>query len=303
MRYASAAAFRGALETRLLALSRDGGMSLVRLRKSVAFDRLLARLFAVAPDRWLLRGGLALDYRLGKKARTTMDIDLVGSGGEDAATADLLAAQELDLGDHFSFAIERTTKLDQLAEGSAVRYHVRAELAGRLFEEFLLDVGFDLPAGWEPEMLLGPNFLAFADIAPVEVPSLPLELQIAEKVHAYTRGYGKSGMASTRVKDLADLALIASASRVNADRLKRALRETFGQRDGHELPGALPRPPLDWRVPYARMALEVGLAAELVRGHELAARLLDPVLSGDLGTAVWEPAAQSWAARSSQAGV
>lgn len=301
MRYASAAAFRQALEARLVALSHDGGVSLVRLRKSVAFDRLLARLFAVAPDRWVLKGGLALDYRLGTKARTTMDIDLAGPGGEDAATADLLATGELDLGDHFSFEIERTARLDQLVEGSAVRYHVRADLAGRRFEEFLLDVGFDFPAGWEPEMLHGPDLLAFADIAPVEAPSLPLELQIAEKVHAYTRGYSQSGMASTRVKDLVDLALIASASQVNADRLNRALRETFRQRDRHDLPGALPRPPVDWRVPYARMALEVGLAAELDRGYELAARLVDPVLSGEIGAADWEPAAQRWAAPSSQA--
>lgn len=301
MRYASAAAFRQALEARLVVLSRDGGVSLVRLRKSVAFDRLLARLFAVAPDRWVLKGGLALDYRLGTKARTTIDIDLAGPGDEDRATADLLATGELDLGDHFLFAIERTAKLDQLVEGSAVRYHVRADLAGRLFEEFLLDVGFDFPAGWEPETLHGPDLLAFADIEPVEAPSLPLELQIAEKVHAYTRGYGQSGTASTRVKDLVDLALIASAAPLNADRLSRALRETFGRRDRHELPGALPRPPADWRVPYARMALEVGLAAELVRGYELAALLLDPVLSGDLGAAVWEPAARGWVARSSEA--
>lgn len=302
MRYASAAAFRRALEARLLAQSRDGGVSLVRLRKSVVFDRLLARLFAVAPDRWVLKGGLALDYRLGAKARTTMDIDLAGPGDEEAATADLLAAQELDLGDHFAFEIERTGKLEQLIEGSAVRYHVRADLAGRLFEEFLVDVGFDFPAGWEPEMLHGPDLLSFADIAPVEAPSLPLELQIAEKAHAYTRGYGQSGTASTRVKDLVDLALIASASPVNADRLSRALQETFGLRDRHELPGALPRPPADWRVPYARMALEVGLAAELAQGYELAARFLDPVLSGELDAAVWGPGAQSWVARSRRAG-
>lgn len=301
MRYASAAAFRRALETRLLVRSRDGGVSLVRLRKSVAFDRLLARLFAVTPDRWVLKGGLALDYRLREKARTTMDVDLAGPGGEDVATADLLTTQELDLGDHFSFAIERTAKLDQLVEGASVRYRVRADLAGRLFEEFVLDVGFDFPAGWEPETLHGPDLLAFADLAPVEAPTLPLELHVAEKVHAYTRGYGQSGMASTRVKDLVDLALIASAARVDAERLSRALRETFGQRGHHELPRALPRPPLDWRVPYARMALEVGLAAEHVRGHELAAGLLDPVLSGELGAAVWDPAAQGWVARSGQA--
>jgi len=300
VRYPSAAAFRQALEARLVALSRDGGLSLVRLRKSVAFDRLLARLFAVAPDRWVLKGGLALDYRLGARARTTMDVDLAGAGNEDAATADLLATGELDLGDHFSFAIERTARLDQLDEGSAVRYHVRTALAGRLFEEFVLDVGFDFPAGWEPETLHGPDLLAFADLEPVEAPALPLELQVAEKVHAYTRGYGQSTMASTRVKDLVDLALIASAAHVDSERLSRALRETFGRRDRHELPGALPRPPADWRVPYARMATEIRLAAELARGYALAARLLDPVLSGELGAAIWEPAAHGWVARSSQ---
>ena len=52
--------------------------------------------------------------------------------------------------DHFSFAIERTAKLDQLVEEAAVRYHVRADLAGRLFEEFLLDVGFDFPKPGRP---------------------------------------------------------------------------------------------------------------------------------------------------------
>ncbi len=64
----------------------------------------------------------------------------------------------------------------------------------------------------------------------------------------------------------------------------------------------LPRPAADWRVPYARMALEVGLAAELDRGYELAAGLLDPLLSGYLGSAFWESAAQKWATPPSQAG-
>ena len=92
MRYASAAAFRQALETRLLALSRSQGSSLVRLRKEVAFDRLLARLLIAAPGRWVLKGGLAFDYRFGTRARTTKDMDLAGAAGEEVATSDLLAA-------------------------------------------------------------------------------------------------------------------------------------------------------------------------------------------------------------------
>ena len=44
MRYATGADFRRALETRLRTLSQRESTPLVRLRKLVAFDRLLARL-------------------------------------------------------------------------------------------------------------------------------------------------------------------------------------------------------------------------------------------------------------------
>lgn len=76
MRYANSVAFRAALEQRLLNRSRETGESLVRLRKTVVFERLLARLVVVAPNRWVLKGALALDFRLGARARTTKDMDL-----------------------------------------------------------------------------------------------------------------------------------------------------------------------------------------------------------------------------------
>lgn len=294
MRYASAAAFRQALETRLLALSRGPGSSLARLRKEVAFDRLLARIVVAAPGHWVLKGGLALDYRFGTRARTTKDMDLAGAAGEEAATADLLAAADLDLGDYFTFGIERTAKLDQLLEGSAVRYHVRVDLAGRRFDDFVVDVGFDMPADWEPEVLVGPDLLGFAGIDPVATPSLPIELQVAEKVHAYTRGYGTEGIGSTRVKDVVDLALVATTAELDAAKLSRAVKETFERRSGRDLPREMPPPPRDWDVPFRRLAGEIGLAADLAKGHELAARLLDPILSGNVTAGRWDPDGQIW---------
>jgi len=45
-RYQTARAFRAALEDRLKQLARAQGTDLMRLRREVAFDRLLARLFA-----------------------------------------------------------------------------------------------------------------------------------------------------------------------------------------------------------------------------------------------------------------
>ncbi len=294
MRYASAGAFRRALEIRLATHARDTGRSVVRLRKEVTFDRLLARLFAVAPERWVLKGALALDYRFGDRARTTKDIDLANTGDEVSATNELLAAQTLDLGDFFNFAVERTTALDRLAEGTALRYLVRAELAGRVFDEFLLDVGFDPPTGVEVDRLRGPDLLAFAEIAPVEVAAIPIEFHVAEKLHAYTRVYGTGSLGSTRVKDLVDLAIIATEAALDARRLRAAIETTFGRRASHGLPAKLPRPPTDWRVPYGRMARAVGLDADLEAGSGLAARMLDAILGRAVQDGAWDPVGQTW---------
>ncbi|MDP8923219.1 MAG: nucleotidyl transferase AbiEii/AbiGii toxin family protein [Chloroflexota bacterium] len=205
MRYATAAASRAALEQRLLAVARSGDVPLVRLRKLVAFERLLARLMIVAPDRWVLEGAVALHLRLGARFRTTKDLDLGRWDDERAATDDLVAAEQVDLGDLFRFAVEGTATLDQLLEGAAARYHVSAYLAGRRFEEFSLDVGCGDPLTIEPERLRGLDLLSFAEIDATEIPTLPLEPHVAEKVHAYTRGYA-GGHPSTRVKDLVRMA-------------------------------------------------------------------------------------------------
>jgi hypothetical protein len=73
--YASAAAFRVALESRLKTMAQEEGFDLQRLRRQAAFDRLLCRLFAKPDAPWLLKGGYAMELRL-KTARTTRDIDL-----------------------------------------------------------------------------------------------------------------------------------------------------------------------------------------------------------------------------------
>ena len=216
------------------------------------------------------------------------------AGDEASAAADLLAAQAVDLGDFFSLAIERTGTLDRLTDGAAVRYHVVAELAGRTFDEFVLDVGFDPPAGVAPDRLRGPDLLAFAGIGPVVVPALPLEFAVAEKVHAYTRAYGDRMLASTRVKDFVDLVLIAGEAALDARRLRAALDVTFNHRATHPLPARLPRPAADWRVPYGRMCRDIGLDPDLGAGHDLAVRLVDPVLAGEVVAGSWDPAARSW---------
>src|SRR5689334_19788899 len=73
--YATAGAFRTALEDRLKSASSVERTDISRLRRQVSFDRLLARLFSKITVPWVLKGGYALELRF-KSARSTVDIDL-----------------------------------------------------------------------------------------------------------------------------------------------------------------------------------------------------------------------------------
>lgn len=294
MRYATAAAFRQALDDRLKAQSEQTGLGLARLRKRVAFELFLRRLVAVAPDRWVLKGALALDFRFNATSRPTKDMDLGRTDDEDAAIEDFTAAQELVLDDFFSFAVRRTDDLDDAGDFRAIRFHVTAELAGRVFDQFVVDVGFVDSISATPEEIETSDLLSFAGIEPVRVPALPLPQHIAEKVHAYTRTYGESGRESTRPKDLVDILLIAGTEPIDASALRRALETTFSERKQQPIPEALPPPPDAWREPYGRLASEVAVEADLASAYGRATEFIDPILAGRT-SGTWDPQRRAWA--------
>jgi hypothetical protein len=295
MRYATANAFRTALEARLRIRASETGRSFPQLRNEIAYNRLLARLLLAAPDRWILKGALALDLRLGAAARPTKDMDLGREDDIASATADMRAAEALDLGDYFSFIITQTAKLDALENATAVRYKVHASLAGRTFVDITVDVGFSSHAGWVPEALPAPDVLSFAGIEAINVPILPLAQHVAEKLHAYTRGYRDGTVQSSRVKDLVDLVLIVRHSSLNAATLRTALDGVFVGRGLQALPPSFPSPPEDWRLPYEKAAIAVSIDPDLWAGHILVGAFLDPLLSPDPPlTASWDPLQQRW---------
>jgi Nucleotidyl transferase AbiEii toxin, Type IV TA system len=112
--YATAKAFRTALEERLKRKALVARVDLISLRRQVSFDRLLARLFREETAPWVLKGGYALELRF-KTARSTVDIDLtlqrivaVTSASSDAnevVRVMLQSAANVSLGDHFKFSI------------------------------------------------------------------------------------------------------------------------------------------------------------------------------------------------------
>ncbi len=203
-----------------------------------------------------------------------------------------MAAQSLDLGDYFSFAIEREGPIELGDAGSAVRYHARTELAGREFESFVVDVAFGDQED-APDILEGPALLDFAEISPASLPVIAIEQHIAEKVHAYVSVYS-GGRPSSRVKDLVDLAMIESMFIVQAGRLVQAMESTFTARTT-EMPRELPPPPSDWRLPYRKLAGEVGLDPEIAAAYARVRKVINPILSGEADAAAsWDPRRHSW---------
>lgn len=293
MKYRTAEAFRTALEQRLKNEAEAGGVALIRLRKRAAFERFLARLATTESGGWMLKGAFALELRLGLRTRATKDIDLARADDEEAATEHLNAATAVDLGDFFSFDVRRTPALDAAAGFHAVRYTVRADLAGRRFEQFPVDVALSESSLSEVEPLLASNSLEFAEVSAPQLPVVALEQHVAEKLHAYTGTYGPDGRESTRVKDLVDLVLIGELAELDAKRLSRALATTFERRASQPLPAVVPPPPRSWTRPYAELAREVGVATDIGTGYTAAADLLNPVLGLD-AEGRWDPNARLW---------
>ncbi len=292
MRYRDAASFRQALERRLRERAAGDGARLARDRKRVAFDRLLARLTVVAANRWLLKGGFALDLRMTERARATKDIDIDWRDPEDELLDTLLDAADHDAGDFFALRVERAGPPEDRLGGSR-RFRVSASLAGREFETFPLDVGFRTDLTGEIDTLTTPDLLAFAGLAPVTVPAVPLETQVAEKVHAYTRTY-EGDRPSSRTKDLVDLVLVAELSALDAAALRIAIETTFARRGTHTAPPALPLPPREWNTAFSELASVVGIPTGVADAHAVASRMLDPILGGEIRTGAWDSDDRVW---------
>jgi hypothetical protein len=58
-----------------------------------------------------LKGGFALETRLGERARASLDLDAEHRHGAEATRADLQRAAIEDVGDHFTFAVVGSEEL------------------------------------------------------------------------------------------------------------------------------------------------------------------------------------------------
>jgi hypothetical protein len=279
-RYATATAFRRALEDRLQGIAGKENVDLQRLRRQVAFDRLLARLFQASEPQalpWVLKGGYAMELRI-KAARTTKDIDLAmrsvsTSGGKKDDKKNLALLEKLQeaaglIGDDFFvYTIgEPIADLDSPPYGGA-RFPVEARLDGRIFVAFHLDVGIGDVVMEPLEVIEGRDCLGFGNIVRPPIYMIPGEQQFAEKLHAYT--LPRQGAVNTRVRDLVDMVLLIQSATLDRHKVAEAIRVTFKRRKTHALPTTLQVPPADWQKPYGALARECSLSGQIDDAFEI----------------------------------
>jgi len=248
------------------AASAKQGIEANRLRRSVVFQRFLARIDGYG---LVLKGGYCLEVRLPGAARATKDVDLVGrlaltEDSEDLLdlVEDMLVSEPPD--DGFSFRAVRARPMRaEMAGARAWRLTLTAYLERTFFETITVDlVGQSDEVAGATERLVVPAPLLLDGVDEVTVEAVDVYQHAAEKFHAYSRIYAQS-RPSSRVKDLVDLALLADLL-ADPARLKTRLIAVYAARDSALPPDRLPKPPAEWERPYAAMAGDLSLQAASV---------------------------------------
>jgi predicted nucleotidyltransferase component of viral defense system len=265
MQYETPVAFRQALEERLRQREQETGEPLVRMRKRLVFERCMVRLQKNSGSPWVVKGGFALELRMGLRARMTKDLDLcvdIGYfGGKKLSSAEVAQKLREDMDgageDGFVFVVSEGEEQRQIPGVQAYRFTVEARLAGRRFETIRVDVGMGDPLILPLETLKGSDLLSFAEVPSPRIRATSLAQHLAEKVHALTRPFKES--ISSRVKDLADIMLLMNVGLPDPPVVRNSVDEIFAARRSHDVPKQIDDPPATWASSFAAMARELGL--------------------------------------------
>jgi hypothetical protein len=265
MAYESPAALRQALETRLGNRSRETGIDLERLRRRAAFERLLVRLELGAPGRWIVKGGMALEIRLGDRARSTRDLDLAlrDMPGDGSAVRELLidclSVDREEDGFEFLVGEPTTITLDE-AGRPGWRFPVESRMAGRKFASVRLDVVARDDESSKTQRVELPGVLDFAGLERHDVEVVDPTQHFAEKAHAFTRTYGERP--NTRVRDLPDMVLLIDDGLEPSPELFSIVSRLFEARAESAMPAELPDPPSFWHENYPAISTELDVSAK-----------------------------------------
>lgn len=206
----------------------------------------------------LVKGGVAMELRLGLHARTTADLDTVwGVEGSAVAALEQLGTRLATLDGEFGF---RVARVEAIEPTGAARALVQTTLNGRPWSSIRLELSTaeaDLASDFDL-VAIDPPLARFNLAGPGTVASMPIPLQIAQKLHALTDLDAPEDPA--RCRHALDVVLLLPLVEDEAE-LARIVSAVFDRRGAQELPGMVTSHP-DWDPAYARFAADAPGAPE-----------------------------------------
>jgi predicted nucleotidyltransferase component of viral defense system len=267
-------ALRDSINHRLANVAAERHVAPDRIRRHFVCQRILVRLSAT--EGWVLKGGFALEVRLGLQARATKDLDLAMlDDADDAEVQDrLLDALDVDADDGLTFqvSVPRALAPDE-AGNPGWKFTVTSHLGGKVFAPLRVDV---VARNAEISGAVGTIEVRppiFAErLSSTAMPAVDVAQHAAEKFHAMARTYA-GDRPSSRVKDLVDVVLLAEAGLLPHPDLAGRLHTVWQVRDGVPPPARLPEFPAAWLGDYAAMAAELDLDIDYPTARSTAERL------------------------------
>jgi hypothetical protein len=241
------------LEKTLARVAREQGLDQERLRRWVSFLALCGVLEQAVEqgviDRYYLKGGVAMELRFARAARTTKDFDLGLEGNRTERLQRL--GDVLQLGfDAFTFRLRPEIHEMELAD--TVRVEVAVQYKTRAWQTIDIDLG----PGEAPEVdLVEPAITGLAEMGlPMarHVRCMGINEQVAQKLHACT-----GPQREDRARDVLDILLVDMLGQLDHTRTRIAAERIFAERATHAFPpkAALPT---EWRRELENLAHELG---------------------------------------------
>jgi len=255
------------LERLVAHYARLTGLAPVRVRRWISVMVLLGALdrSRESDPLFLLKGGVAIELRVGGDARATKDVDLVFFGDPERLGEIL----DEDLAEPYSVFSFEPQGVETRREGLFRQVDVKLLFRGRSWATVELEVAQPDSQETDAEEVEAIPIDEFGIEGPRMVRCLSLRYQIAQKLHAVTQRFEVGE--NERFRDLIDL-IICRDLVADLAEVREACVDTFQARGLHAWPPSLEVPDA-WADPYMALAEEmnfpvadVGDAAAQVRG-------------------------------------
>jgi hypothetical protein len=237
--------------------ARATGVAQLRLQRWISFMVVAAALDTVRDEDgdpvFLLKGGVAMELRLGLGARATRDYD---AAYRDRSRSVLERLDEALARPHGDFRISRLEP-EEIRDTGTLRVDLKLTYHDRSWGTVRLELArAEGEAGREIDRVPAIPIDSYGLQGPTTVACVAVRHQIAQKLHACTE-VPPDGRLNDRFRDLIDLLLLRDLVESDLAAVRAACLEIFELRGTHSWPPTVTVFE-GWPEPYAALAAELG---------------------------------------------